>query len=133
MQSLEEIRNFFDDDLFAKSLGITIDSAELGAAVCSVELTKNHLNALGSAQGGLIFTLADLAFAAAANFGRGRVVTLESSVNFIALGKGSRLTAKATAISHGKHICVYDVPITDEKGTKIAHAIFTGYVMKPFE
>ena len=119
--------------MFAKSLGITIDNAEPRSAVCSVELGENHMNALGSAQGGLIFTLADLAFAAASNYGDDHVVTLESSMNFIALGKCKKLIATATAISHGRHVCVYNVSITDEKDSVIAHAVFTGYVIGKFE
>jgi acyl-CoA thioesterase len=48
-------------DNFARSLGIEIVEAALGRAVSRVRLEERHINFIGVAHGGLVFTLADAA------------------------------------------------------------------------
>lgn len=59
--------DFFKKDHFAMDAGIELKEAKPGYAVACVNVIEKHLNAGGVVQGGLLFTLADLAIAAAAN------------------------------------------------------------------
>ena len=65
--SVESAREFFYKDLFAVNTGITLDELTEDEAVCSLELDDVHRNAYGGVMGGVIFTLADFAFAVLSN------------------------------------------------------------------
>ena len=58
---------FFKQDRFAVSSGIRLTEVKPGYAKAELTIAENHLNAGNVAQGGALFTLADLAMAAAAN------------------------------------------------------------------
>ena len=68
MPTLEEIKATFAADRFATEVvGVEIQSAEPGHAVCALKLRPELMNAAGIPQGGAIFTLADFTFAVSAN------------------------------------------------------------------
>ena len=60
-------KDFFKDDRFAAQAGITLLEIRPGYGKVMMVVTEQHLNAGNTTQGGAIFTLADLALAAAAN------------------------------------------------------------------
>jgi acyl-CoA thioesterase len=131
MKDAQELRRYFEGDRFVALAGIEIDSVSEGAASCSVILEEKHMNALGSPQGGLIYTLADFAFAAASNAGGDPTVTIGGNIHYIGASKGKRLTALALEKSPGgKRVCVYEVTVSDDTGAVVALASFTGYVKK---
>lgn len=127
MKTIDEIRGFFRDDRFATEQGIVIDGVGDGTAVCSVELGPGHLNAMGNAQGGLIFTLADFAFAVAVNHREVGTVTLNSTIHFLRPPKGKKLTATASCVNRSRTVCLYKVSVVDELGTLVADVSVTGY------
>ena len=78
-EDLKRLQEKFIQDLFvSEGLGAVIDEADYGYARCSMEIQPRHCNALGIPMGGTIFTLADFAFAVAANQ-RGRDVVTQAS------------------------------------------------------
>ena len=58
MDALKALLN--NDDRFCRYNGMRIDVLRLGYAEAVMDITENSLNGLGIAQGGSIFTLADL-------------------------------------------------------------------------
>ena len=128
MADIEKIRDFFKHDYFAMSLGIQIEEAQEGSALCSLAVQKSHLNAGNAVQGGVTFTLADFAFAVAANTDGRMTVSLTNTISYIHPPKGSTLFARAEKVSASKHICVYTVTVTDDKGTLVAHMTVNGYI-----
>lgn len=127
MDLTEQAREFFARDTFsAQTTGITVVHAEKDSAVCRLELEQKHMNANGVAMGGVIFTLADLAFAVAANTDNPKTVTLNSSINFAAPPKGKILTAQARCLKSGRRTTIYSVDVTDDEGTLVASALITG-------
>ena len=125
--SLEEARAYFEGDRFALENDITLDELSGDSAVCSFEIGKRHRNAEGGIMGGAIFTLIDLAFAAAANNVHRPTVAQQVSMNFLSGSRGSRLTAKASCRKDGRTSCVYNVDVTDDLGRDIAQAVVTGF------
>lgn len=125
--TLQQLRDFFQGDRFAIQAGAQIDSAEKDHAVCSMVLNPNHLNAGNNVMGGVIFTLADFAFAVAANFSGKLTVTLSSQISFLHPPKGGRLIAEASCIRQGKNIAFYNITVSDELGTQVATVAATGY------
>lgn len=130
---LEKIRKKFSHDSFAaETVGITIEAIKPQYALCEMEIKPMHLNARGAVMGGAIFTLADFTGAVAANSCKvvTDVVTLHSSITFLSPAKGSRLIGEAVCLKDGKTTCLYEVSITDELGTKVAHATLNGFAVK---
>ena len=60
-------QEFFKNDLFAENTGVVLLEIRKGYSKAKLEIKPEHLNAGARTQGGAIFTLADLALAAAAN------------------------------------------------------------------
>ena len=60
-------QEFFKNDRFATNAGVKLIEIKEGYSKARLVITAEHLNAGGRTQGGAIFTLADLALAAAAN------------------------------------------------------------------
>ncbi len=126
--SVEEAREYFVGDRFAAENGITLDALDGDVCECSVELRDElHRNAAGGVMGGVIFTLADFAFAVASNNLHRLTVALQTSVNFMSAAKGTRLTARSRCVKDGRTTCVYIVDVTDERGTAVAQFVGTGY------
>jgi len=59
-------QEFFKNDRFATNAGVELIEIKEGYSKARLVITAEHLNAGGRTQGGAIFTLADLALAAAA-------------------------------------------------------------------
>ena len=126
-KNIDEARLFFEGDTFAKRSGIVINELFDGGCVCSMEITDGHKNAAGGVMGGATFTLADFAFAVAANNVHKTTVVQNVSINFLSNTKGNMLYARAKCVKDGKTTCVYNVDITDEHGKHIAQYVGTGY------
>lgn len=131
MPDLEEIRARFREDRFAVDvLGAFIQEAEEGRAVCAVRLQPRHMNANHVPMGGAVFTLADFAFAVAANAFSGKVtVSQHVSMTFLSPAKGERLLAEARRLKAGRTTCLYEVEVRDELGTYVAHATVNGFTV----
>ena len=122
-----DIFELISRDRFAMESGCRLVSCGGGEAVVEVELTEKHRNGVGTAQGGLIFTLADTAFAAAANSGGQETVSLSATVNFLRAVRSGKLTARATTLSRGRTTCCIEVLVTDGEGRAVAKLQCTGY------
>lgn len=131
MSKLEEIREEFKKDRFATdAVGIVIDSAESGKAVCSLTLEPRHMNANNVPMGGAVFTLADFTCAVAENgYGERSTVSQNASITFLAPARGKRLIAEASCLRSGRTTALLTVDIRDELGTYVAHATVNAYVI----
>ena len=70
-------------DYFRELLGIQVLEVKDGYAKMSLEITKKHTNAVGFTHGGVLFALADCAFAEAVNFGDRQAVAIQVSINYL--------------------------------------------------
>lgn len=125
--TLEEVRERFSHDRFATVNGAVIDEIGEGFAKCSMALNDTHRNALGAVMGGAIFTLADFAFAVASNWNKNPQVSLTASISFLGKAKGDRLVAEARKIREGRKTCYYEVTVSDELGSQVAHMTSNGF------
>jgi acyl-CoA thioesterase len=102
-------------DYFRKHLGAEILDAKDGYAKVSLKITKEHTNSVGMTHGGVVFALADCAFAEAVNFGEKQAVAVQVSINFLKPSyEGDILTAEASQISEGKNFSLCDVKVSKE-------------------
>ena len=102
-------------------LGMSLDHVDEGTATLSLEIEKHHTNGHGVCHGGVIFALADSAFAFACNSRNQATVAQHNSITYIAPGPlGERLTATAREVSLTGRSGIYDVSVTTQDGTLIA-------------
>ena len=120
----DKIKKFFKGDRLAEYLGIELVDVSSGGAVAKMEIKDEHLNGINTVHGGAIFTLADFAFAVAAN-SHGRVtVAINVSISFMKAATMGTLTATAMEVSLNPKISTYTVNINDDNGDLIS--IFQG-------
>lgn len=127
MNTIEEIKEFFKNDRFATENGMVIDEIGDGYAKCSVIISHRHKNAVGAVMGGVPFTLADFAYAVAANHQEPKWVSLSSNITFLGTVKGERLIAVARCVKNGKSTNYYQVDVTDEHQHPVASVTVTGF------
>lgn len=127
MERLEEVRRIFENDRFATENGAVIEAIGDHYARCSVALTERHRNALGAVMGGASFTLADFAFAVAANWQEQGVVSLSANITYLGVAKGERLIAEASCVKNGRTTSYYRIDVRDELDNPVAAVTTTGY------
>ena len=111
-------QEFFKNDLFAEKAGIVLMEVREGYSKARLEIKKEHLNAGNRTQGGAIFTLADLALAAAANSHGQLAFSLSSFLR--ASGEGDTLYAEARERYIGRSTGYYQIDITNQQNELIA-------------
>ncbi len=103
----------WQEDDASKGLGMEIVEIRPGQATLTMTVKPHMINGQRLAHGGLIFALADSAFAFACNTHNERAVAAQCSITFIRPGKlGDRLVATAREISRNGRSGIYDVRVT---------------------
>jgi len=125
---IEQAKRFFDADEYVKLSGIEIVGLTEKRAVVSAKIDKKHLNANGFVQGGMLYTLADFAFAVLANFLHPITVTQCGHINYIRAANATCLTATATETARAGHNTLSEVVITDENETIVCVCNFNGFI-----
>lgn len=118
---------FLARDAFAAHLGIRLIEAAPGYAKTAMDLTDKHKNGAGIAHGGAIFSLADLAFAIAANTHGKLSLAVTAAISFVKAGTGKTLFAEAREVSLGSKMATYAITISDDAGDTIAAFQGTAY------
>ena len=109
------------DDRASQALGMKLEAVGPGTATMTMTVTDTMINGHEICHGGLIFTLADSAFAFACNAYNKVTVAQHCSVTFLAPAKlGDRLTARAEERALNGRSGIYDIRVTREDGTAIA-------------
>ncbi|RAP52062.1 MAG: phenylacetic acid degradation protein [Methanosphaera sp. rholeuAM270] len=126
-KTLQEAREHFKEDKFATTMGAKIEELTDEYAICALTINDSHRNAYGGVMGGVIFTLADFAFAVLSNHIHS--LTVAQSVNMVYLNapKGDKLIAKATCRKTGRTTSIINVDISDETGRDVAQFTGTGF------
>ena len=117
---MEEIKRCLKNDRFAERTNVELLSVSPGHATAKMVLQPHHLNGLGLAQGGAIFTLADYAFAAAANSHGTVAVAINVSITFMKAAAAGTLWAEAREVSKNFKIGSYVVEVKDDQGDLVA-------------
>ena len=108
-------------DLFARHLGIELVELRPGHCRVAMSLMPYMVNGLNMPHGGVIFSLADFAFAAACNSHGRAAVALSMDIHFVASpAPGSRLSAEADEVHCGNRTGLYRIIVTDDQNTLIA-------------
>lgn len=119
-QCMDALRRYFKNDKFAERNNIELLSIGPGQAKAKMTLHPHHWNGYGTVQGGAIFTLADLAFAAASNSYGTVAVAINVSISYMKAAKTGTLWAEAREISKNFKLGTYTVEVKDDAGDLVA-------------
>jgi acyl-CoA thioesterase len=122
------LRRFFARDTFAHGNGMRLVELRPGYARTTMEVGPAHWNGVDVVQGGAIFTLADLAFAAACNGAGPVALAVNVSISFLRAVERGTLTAEAREVSRTARLSTVEVTVRDGAGTAVALFHGTAYV-----
>lgn len=129
MASLQEILN--NADRFAASCDMRITEIREGYAKAEVEVTERHLNGAGVCQGGVYFTLADLAFAAVMNSHGPVTLGIQNSITFLkSAKKGDTLIAEAEEVMNHHKLPFGEIRISNQHGELLCVVTGSAYRKK---
>ena len=115
----------FARDRASAALGMEVAAVGPGTARLTMRVRDDMLNGHGSCHGGLIFALADSAFAFACNSRNAVTVGVGCSIEYLAPGRpGDVLAAEARELALNGKSGVYDVRVENQDG--VAIALFRG-------
>lgn len=125
-----EIIERFKADKYAVGLtGIEIVDIQENYVKTKLTVEEKHMNALGTMQGGALFTLADFTFAVAINADqKDAAVAIECQISFLKPVSGGVLYAESTIISRSRSLISCEITITNGDGAVVAKFHGRGFV-----
>jgi len=128
---MEDVKRCLGRDRFASHCNIELVSVETGRARAKMVLKDYHLNGVGIAQGGAIFTLADFAFAAASNSYGTVAVAVNVSISFLKAVSSGTVYAEAREVARSSKLGSYTIEVRDEQNELVA--LFQGMAYRKKE
>ena len=117
-----------NEDLFAKGIGVQLTELREGYARAELTVEERHLNGAGVCQGGVFYTLADLAFAGVANSRGILTLGISNTITFIQSAQlGDHLIAECREVVDHHRLPYCDVHIRKEDGSILAVMTGLGY------
>jgi acyl-CoA thioesterase len=111
----------FANDPASRELGITIEDVRPGFARLRMTVRPDMLNGHGTCHGGMVFALADSAFAVACNTHNAVTVAAAASIDFLAPARrDDQLMAEAREQWRSKRSGIYEVRVCNQRGETIA-------------
>lgn len=109
------------NDHSSQWVGLKLEDVDVGEASLSLKVEKHHTNGHGICHGGIIFTLADSAFAFACNSRNQAAVAQHNTITFLKPATlGDQLIARAHEISIAGRSGIYDATVQNQNGDIIA-------------
>ena len=111
----------WDGDRASKWFGYELLEVEEGRARMRLQVGENHVNGHGICHGGVIFSLADSAFAFACNSRNMATVAQMNTINFLAPGQ---LHDVLIAVAEERHLVgrngIYEINVNNQSGAAVA-------------
>ena len=111
----KELEQYMGRDPFAAHLGAELVEVREGYSRVVLRIRPEHHNFHGMTHGGVIFSLGDIAFAAASNSRGQTAVALNVDVSFLkATAAGEMLVAECRELSLNGPIGLYEITVRSE-------------------
>ena len=115
------VQEMFGADQASQSLGIEILDVAPGRVRLAMRVRPDMVNGLGLCHGGIVFGLAESAFALGCMSYGEPMVAASAAIDFLApTPRGERVFATATELTRGARHGIYDVAVTDAAGRLLA-------------
>lgn len=114
-------KKMWASDEASKALGIKIEIRAVGSSTARMEVRDDMVNGFGICHGGLLFALADTAFAFACNAYDRRTFAASGNIEYFRPARlGDNLRAVATEDHRGRNSGYYTVKIDNQDGKIVA-------------
>jgi acyl-CoA thioesterase len=108
-------------DRASQMLGMRIAAVQPGGARVVMAVRPDMVNGHGVCHGGLVFALADSAFAFACNSYNDSTVAATGSIDFLAPAHaGDELTAEARELWRTRRNGIYEIIVSNQRGERVA-------------
>ena len=115
-EHLEVVKKQFEGDSYAKSLGITLDELTEDTIQMHMELRQDMLNMYNRPHGGIIYSLADVAFSVLGNNKNNISVGLDCSITYHASpDPGTMLIVEGKILSSSRRTAAFLFDVFTEK------------------
>jgi uncharacterized protein (TIGR00369 family) len=115
-EHLEVVKKQFERDNFARSLGIVLDELTDDAILMHMELREGMLNMYDRPHGGIIYSLADVAFSVLGNNKNNVSVGLDCSITYHSSpDPGTVLVVEGKTLSHSRRTASFLFTLYAEK------------------
>ncbi len=129
MENKNKLIKYFKNDKFVLKNGISIVEANAEYALCKAEITQEHLNSENIVQGGMIYTLADFAFAVLSNYLHKKVVSQTATITYLRAGLNCKtIFAKAREVNTSRRNCIHQVIVYDQSDNVLAIMQMNGFI-----
>jgi acyl-CoA thioesterase len=108
-------------DSASQALGMRLTGVRPGWAQVQMTVRADMLNGHGLCHGGLVFSLADSAFAFACNSYNDSTVAAAAAIDFLAAARaGDVLSAEARELWRTKRNGIYEITVSNQRGERLA-------------
>ena len=121
----EIVEGMLAGDRYSAWLGLEVVSVEAGACTCRMTVREEMVNGFGVSHGGIVFGLADSAFAFACNSSGFITVSIENSIRYpAAIHPGDVLTATVKQLGGSNRLGYFAGEVTNQDNKVVG--LFTG-------
>lgn len=111
----------YSRDTAVLALGMTVLEVRPGFSRVHMRVRADMLNGHAICHGGMVFTLADTAFAYACNTQGKVTIAASAGIDFLLPSReGDELTAEAVERTRSRRNGIYDVGVTNQRGELVA-------------
>jgi len=111
----------FERDGASQALGMRLAAVRPGWARVVMRVRADMVNGHGVCHGGLVFALADSAFAFACNSYNESTVAAAATIDFLAGAReGDELTAEAGELWRTRRNGIYEISVCNQRGERVA-------------
>jgi acyl-CoA thioesterase len=119
------VQALYDRDMASQALGIRLREVRADFIRATMTVRADMVNGHQTCHGGLVFSLADSAFAFCCNSGNAVTVGAAATIDYLAPARaGDELTAVATMSWRSGRTGLCDVVVSNQRGEKVA--VFRG-------
>lgn len=111
----------YERDRASQALGMRLVEVGPGRARVAMTVRPDMVNGHDVCHGGIVFALADSAFAFACNSYNESTVAAAATIDFLAAARtGDELTAEAAELWRTKRNGIYEISVSNQRGERVA-------------
>jgi acyl-CoA thioesterase len=111
----------YERDRASQALGMRVAAVRPGWARLTMRVRADMVNGHDVCHGGMVFSLADSAFAFACNTYNESTVAAAAAIDFLAAVRaGDELTAEAAELWRTRRNGIYEITVTNQRGERVA-------------
>jgi acyl-CoA thioesterase len=117
----QSAQTLYERDRASQALGMRLAAVRPGWARVVMSVRADMLNGHDLCHGGIVFALADSAFAFACNSYNESTVAAAAAIDFLAGARaGDELTAEASELWRTRRNGIYEITVTNQRGERVA-------------